>query len=98
MVRHLVLLPLAFLGMAASPGADTYYRAQPVAAAPDARIITRDSVWRCGASDCTADRSGSRPAIVCARLAHEIGALRSFSVDGRPFDTAALESCNRRAR
>jgi hypothetical protein len=97
MIRRLFLLPLACLGMAASPGAGAYYRAA-LAAAPDARVITRDAVWHCSGSECTAGRSGSRPAIVCARLAHEVGALRSFSADGQPFDAAALESCNRRAR
>ncbi|HYE28938.1 MAG TPA: hypothetical protein VEA61_12005 [Allosphingosinicella sp.] len=74
------------------------YRAEPASPPAAARLIVRDIVWRCGASGCVALRGNSRPAIDCSALAHEIGTLRSFSVEGRALEPAALEKCNARAR
>ena len=78
--------------------AGPYYSAEPVAAPSQQRFVARENVWRCGDAGCTSARSTSRPEIVCATLVRQIGALRSFSADGRAFDAEALQSCNSRAR
>ncbi len=96
MARFLAL-PLALL---TSPvmAAPAYYQAEPAAAPAQPRLVARDNVWHCGEAGCTSGRTGSRPAIVCATLVREVGALRSFSVEGRAFAAGELENCNRRAR
>ena len=89
------ILALFLLSAAANP---THFRAQPLAAPSGARLVVRDVVFRCGASGCVAPRGSSRAEHVCAALVREVGALGGFSAAGRPFDAAALEDCNRRAR
>ena len=42
--------------------------------------------------DCT--QATSRPAIVCARLAKEVGPLNAFAVEGRAFEAEELARCN----
>ena len=104
MTRQLTSTLLAFLltfsligGTAfAAPGGQ--YRAEPATPPTAARLIVRDLVWKCGAAGCVAPRGNSRPAIDCSALAHELGTLRSFTVEGRALDPAALEKCNARAR
>lgn len=104
MTRYLTSTLLAFLlsftllgGTAfAAPGGQ--YRAEPAAPPAASRLIVKDIVWRCGAGGCVAPRSNSRPVIDCSALAHEIGTLRSFTVEGQAIDPAALEKCNARAR
>ena len=90
------ILSLALLSTPAL--ANGYYRAEPAAAPPQERFVVRDNVWRCGAADCSSGRTATRPAIVCASLARQVGVLRSFSVEGRAFAAEQLENCNRRAR
>ena len=103
MTRQLTSTLLAFLltffvfGGTAFAGTG-HYRAEPANPPAAARLIVKDIVWKCGAAGCLAPRSNSRPAIDCSALAHELGTLRSFSVDGRALDPAALEKCNARAR
>ena len=90
------ILSVAFL--AAPAFASPYYSAEPSAAPPQARLVARDNVWTCGGATCVSGRTASRPAVVCATLARQVGALRSFAVEGRAFEAAELEVCNRRAR
>ena len=104
MIRQLTPTLLAFLfsftllgGTAyAAPGGQ--YRAEPANPPATSRLIVKDIVWRCGAAGCVAPRSNSRPAIDCSALAHEVGTLRSFTVEGQAIDPAALEKCNARGR
>jgi hypothetical protein len=93
MLRALIL-PLALVS---TPAFATYFEAQPAAHPAHERFVAGDNVWRCGETGCGSARTATRPAIVCASLAREVGALRGFSVEGRAFDAAALEACNRRA-
>jgi hypothetical protein len=104
MNRYLTSTLLAFLfsftllGGTAFAAAGGQYRAEPASPPAASRLIVKDIVWRCGAAGCVAPRSNSRPAIDCSALAHEVGALRSFTVEGEAIDPAALEKCNARAR
>jgi len=95
MIRALILSTAL---LAAPAFAAPYYRAEPAAAPAQARFVARDNIWRCAGASCVSERTGSRPASVCGTLAREVGALASFSVDGRTFSAEELESCNRRAR
>lgn len=89
---------LVSLLLAASPAlAGSHYHADPVAKPAEGRIILRDLAWKCGDDGCFAGKSSSRPAIVCALLAREVGRLRSFTVAGEPIAPDQLEKCNARA-
>ncbi len=92
------LLTFSLMGGTAFAAPGGQYRAEPAAPPTASRLIVKDIVWRCGAGGCVAPRSNRRPAIDCSALAHEIGTLRSFTVEGRALDPAALEKCNARAR
>ena len=95
MIRNAVLS----LALLSSPAfAASYYVAEPATPPAQQRFVARDNVWRCDQASCTSARTASRPAIVCGLLVREVGALRSFSVEGRAFDTEELQSCNSRAR
>lgn len=90
------ILSVAFL--AAPAFASPYYSAEPATAPAQARLVARDNVWTCAGATCVSGRGSSRPAVVCAALVRQVGALRNFSVEGRAFEAAELESCNSRAR
>jgi hypothetical protein len=92
------LLSFTLLGGTAFAAPAGQYRAEPASPPAASRLIVKDIVWRCGAAGCVAPRSNSRPAIDCSALAHEIGTLRSFTVEGQALEPAALEKCNARAR
>jgi hypothetical protein len=95
MIRALIL---SFALLAAPAFAAPYYRAEPAAAPAQTRFVARDNVWRCEGGACVSERSGSRHPTVCTALVREVGALTSFSADGRAFAAEELEACNRRAR
>lgn len=96
-MRRLVFA-LVLTGAAAPALGAPYYRAEPASRPARTVIVARENVWRCANEGCTAERGTSRPAIACAGLVREVGALASFSADGRAFDAEELRACNRRAR
>ena len=73
------------------------FQAEPAAKPASERIVLRDTVWHCGDSGCAADKSSSRPAVVCAVLAKKVGSLRSFTAEGQALSPEELEKCNARA-
>jgi hypothetical protein len=91
--------PLIALAFFSTPAlAAGYFDAQPLAPPAQQRFVARDNAWRCTAAGCSSPRSATRPAFVCASLVREVGALRSFSVEGRAFSPEQLEACNSRVR
>ena len=92
------LSALATVPAAAQPSQPAQYRAELVSPASADRLIVRDVVWRCGGGICVAPTGNSRPAVLCAALARQAGALRSFAVEGRALSGEELEKCNARAR
>jgi hypothetical protein len=92
------LLTATLFGGTAVAAPANQYRAETASPRPEAKLIVKGILWKCGAAGCVAARGNSRPAIDCPALAREVGALRSFTVDGQALDAAALEKCNARAR
>lgn len=88
---------IAVLALIVQP-ATAHYRAEPTTSPAAARPIVRGQMWTCAGGTCTTGVGDSRPAIVCAALVRELGALRSFTVRGRAFSAEELSRCNRRAR
>lgn len=74
----------------------TFYRAELAAPAPTAKPIASGQVWSCSDSACVSGRGTSRPAIVCARLAKEVGEVTAFVADGKALEADALARCNKR--
>jgi len=95
-VFRIALISLAFVATPAL--AQGHFSAQPETRPTQQRLLARDNIWRCGEAVCTSPRTATRPAIVCSTLARQVGALRSFSVAGRPFAAEELAVCNSRAR
>jgi hypothetical protein len=95
MLRY-AILSLAFVSAPAFAAGFTAQTGSPPA---QARFVARDSIWRCNGTSCVStNETATRAAIVCAALARQVGALRSFTADGRAFDDAQLQTCNARAR
>jgi hypothetical protein len=92
---HAALLAFA---MASAPAvASQHYQAEPAAKPAQAKFVAKDILWRCGDAGCTGAKGSSRPAIVCASLVREVGALRSFTAGGTAFAAEDLQKCNARA-
>ncbi len=97
MTRTATLLITLFAATPALAGAP-HFQAQPVAKPAEAQLALRDTLWRCGEAGCGAGESSSRPAVVCAVLAREVGTLRSFAVKGQALAADELAKCNARAK
>lgn len=92
-----VLIATSLLGGAAAdaqPRSGGFYSATLAAPTDATRAIAGGVVWNCAGTDCTAPRGTSRPAVMCARLAREVGTVSAFTANGEALDAAALERCN----
>lgn len=66
--------------------------AQPAAAGT---VVAGGLAWRCTGSACSAAKSSSRDAIVCAKLVKEVGAVTSFATPKGALEGDALARCNK---
>ena len=87
------------IGAAVSPTSanaaeGAYYRAQLSAPAAEASTIAGGIVWKCADTSCAAPKGTSRPAIVCARLAKEVGPVSAFTAGGKALEAEDLARCN----
>jgi hypothetical protein len=92
------LFVFAVGGTPASAQNASVYQLVPVSAAASGTVIVNELLWRCSADGCTALNATSRPAIVCAQAARQLGKIASFRVKGTAFDAEALAKCNSRAK
>ena len=84
--------PVAAQAASAAP----YYTAQLAAPASARTAVAGGLIWTCDGSTCTAARGTSRPAIVCARLAREVGPVTAFVADGKALAAEDLARCKPR--
>lgn len=95
MLRYAILS----LALVSGPAFAAGFQAEAGSPPAQTRFVARDSIWRCAGTACVStNRTSTRPAIVCAALARQVGALRSFSADGRAFGAEELQACNARTR
>ena len=94
MIRISLTALSIFMLSAPALAAPPHYHAVLSAKPLKPKLILRDVVWHCGEAQCAGGKSNSRPAIVCAVLAREVGRLQAFTVDGRALDAPELEKCN----
>lgn len=97
------LTSVMLLGATATPafaaGSAPGYRLVPVSAITAATsFVASETLWKCAESGCVARAATSRPEIVCARAAKEVGPVASFSHNGKELDAEALAKCNEKAR
>jgi hypothetical protein len=71
-----------------------YYRAELIAPAATGQALAGGLVWKCAETACAAPKGTSRPAIVCARLAREVGAVSTFTAGGKALEAEDLARCN----
>jgi len=73
----------------------SFYRAELAQPAAVGTVVAGGLAWRCSDTACTAGKSSSRDAIVCAKLVKEVGALTSFTTPKGAFEGEALDRCNK---
>jgi len=71
-----------------------YYRAELSAPAAKTNAVAGGLVWKCAETNCAAPKGTSRPAIVCARLAKEVGTVSTFTAGGKALEAEDLARCN----
>lgn len=84
----------ALFSTAASAAGGGYYRAELASPAQTGKFVARGIVWSCEGTNCVAGRGTSRPQIMCAGLAKEAGAVKSFAADGKALEAEDLARCN----
>ena len=95
MLRYAILS----IALVSTPAFASGFQAETGSQPSQGRFVARDSIWRCTGTSCVStNETPTRPAIVCMALARQVGALRSFSANGRAFGAEELQACNARAR
>lgn len=61
-------------------------------------VVARDVLWKCAGDACVATKATSRPEVVCATAAREVGKITAFSANGKDFTAEQLAKCNEKAR
>ncbi|MDC0887259.1 hypothetical protein OAS19_05665 [Altererythrobacter sp.] len=70
-----------------------YYRAELAKPVEAGTEIIRGTAWNCKGTVCVANKSNSRPVIVCQRLANEMGDVTAFTVKGEALAGDKLARC-----
>ena len=96
----LAALCLTTLAPGPSPAATAAPRAGAYAAtlaaplaAPRQKILD-GALWKCAGDSCAAPAEGSRPVLVCARVAAEFGAVARFTTPDGALEADKLARCN----
>lgn len=89
---------LTLLGSAAiAQPAGGYYEVTLAQPAATARTVVHEMVVKCDGATCSAAQGASRPAIVCASIARELGPVTAFRAGDAALDGEALAKCNAKA-
>jgi hypothetical protein len=59
--------------------------------------VVRGMLFNCDGANCAASQGSSRPAIVCASVARQLGPVTSFRAGDTALDGEALAKCNAKA-
>ena len=59
--------------------------------------VVRGMLFNCDGATCAAAEGTSRPAIVCASVARQLGPVTSFRAGNEALDGEALAKCNSKA-
>ncbi len=102
MVRLAALLfsligSFALLGSAAVAQPNSSFYNVTLASEAAGKQIVRGMIFNCNGATCAAGEGTSRPAIVCASVARELGPVTSFRAGDATLDGEALAKCNAKA-
>jgi hypothetical protein len=103
MVRIAALLfafaaSLTVLSPAAVAQTTNGYYGVTLAAEPGvAKTVVRGMLLACNGASCSAAEGTSRPAVICASIARELGPVTSFRAGEATLDGEALAKCNAKA-
>ena len=75
----------------------SYYNVTLAEQPAETKSIVRGMVFACNGGMCSAAEGTSRPAIVCASIARDLGPVTSFRAGDQTFDGEALAKCNAKA-
>jgi hypothetical protein len=62
-----------------------------------AKTVVRGMLIACNGASCSAAEGTSRPGVVCASIARELGPVTSFRAGNQSLDGEALAKCNAKA-
>lgn len=89
---------LTFIGTAAVAQPNGAYYELTLSSQPEtAKQVVRGMLFNCAGETCSGAEGTSRPAIVCASVARELGPITSFRAGGESLDGDALAKCNAKA-
>jgi hypothetical protein len=88
---------LTLLGSAAVAQPNGNYYSINLAQPAAAKTVVRDILVNCDGDVCAAAQGTSRPAIVCASIARELGPVTAFRAGDQTLDGEALAKCNAKA-
>lgn len=96
MLRQMISA-LCFAALVAAPvtakDQGPYYRAE-LAQPAGKQVIAGGVLWLCEGTQCVADKSTSRPVVLCKRLAAETSTVTSFTYGGESLAAEDLARCN----
>jgi hypothetical protein len=85
----------------AATAADTtqpYYRATISHGVAPEGVISSGMAWLAQGNELHGSENGNQPWMVCAELAHDVGAISAFSAEGKALTPDRLAYCNKNAR
>jgi hypothetical protein len=90
---------LALAGTAVSPAqaaprGGSYVAALTAPLAEPREDIIDGALWKCTGDQCSAPAKGSRPVVVCGRVARKFGEVTRFSSPQGELSTEDLARCN----
>jgi hypothetical protein len=88
---------LTLLGSAAIAQPNNNYYNVTLAQPAATKTVVRDVILNCDGAVCSAAQGTSRPAIVCASIARELGPVTTFRAGDQTLDGEALAKCNAKA-
>lgn len=87
-------LPFSAAPAQASTGKAAYRAELAASLEKPRREIVDGVVWHCEGKSCAGSKSGSRPIIVCGRLAQKLGPIARFEHSKGELGPADLARCN----
>lgn len=90
---------LAFAGIVSSPAlaaprGGSYVAALTAPLAEPREGIIDGALWKCAGDRCSAPAKGSRPVVVCGRVAKKFGAVARFTSPQGELSAEELSRCN----
>lgn len=98
--KPLLALPAAALALVTTPAAaaprGAYVATLAAPLAQPRQDVLDGALWKCVGDRCTAPDEGSRPVLVCSRVARKFGEVARFTAPDGDLAAEGLARCNAR--